>query len=302
MNQVTKISWDQIRDAAETLAERQVHHKGRGAVWGIPTGGSVIAPFVAKALCIPVVPTRHSATLIVDDMIDSGATFNRFAELVKRDIPFDALFRKPSSPRSMAPNAIQLEGWLQFPWEKEARPEDAVTRLLQFIGEDPSRQGLRETPARVCRALRSMTEGYGESPEAILGTVFEESYDEIVVLRDIPFASLCEHHMLVFTGTADIGYLPGPKGVVGLSKLARLVDCFAKRLSVQEKMTRQIAEAIRDHLQAKGVAVVVRAQHSCMSCRGIKKPGSTMLTSSCLGVFRDNPAARAEFFALIGGK
>lgn len=177
--------------------------------------------------------------------------------------------------------------------------EEAVRFLLAYIGEDPTRNGLVDTPARVVRALKEMTSGYKEKPEEILSKVFEESYDEVVIVRDIPFSSLCEHHMLAFSGTCDIGYVPAKdKGVVGLSKLARLVDCFSKRLQVQEKLTRQIAEAIQQHLEPVGAAVVIRATHGCMSCRGVKKSGVTMLTSVMLGCFRDQSSARSEFLSL----
>lgn len=177
-----------------------------------------------------------------------------------------------------------------------ATAEDAVRTLLRLVGEDPDRDGLKGTPDRVVRALREMTEGYRQDPAAILGRVFEEPYDEMVVLRGISFSSLCEHHLQNFTGEVDVGYLPGK--VVGLSKLARLVDCFARRLQIQEKLTRQIADAISQHLEAKGVGVVVRASHSCMSCRGVKKAGATMVTSAMLGYLRDKAEARAEFLAL----
>lgn len=174
--------------------------------------------------------------------------------------------------------------------------EEAVKTLLRLVGEDPDRDGLQGTPDRVCRALREMTEGYHQDPALILSRVFEESYDEVVIVRAIPFTSLCEHHLLPFLGTVDIGYLPGK--VVGLSKLARLVDCFSKRLQIQERLTQQIAGAIQQYLEAKGTAVVVRAEHACMACRGVKKPGAEMVTSSMLGVFRDEAEIRAEFLAL----
>lgn len=172
-----------------------------------------------------------------------------------------------------------------------------ISHLLRYLGVDPDSPGLKETPRRVVAALEEMTVGYKEDPKVLLSTVFDEDYDEIVILKDIPFVSLCEHHLLVFSGTADVGYLPGGK-VVGLSKLARLVDCFARRLQVQERLTKQIAEAIQEHLGAKGVGAVIRASHSCMACRGVRKPGATMITSAMLGVFRENPAARAEFLDL----
>lgn len=303
VGKVRPVTWDEVDQAARKLADR---HRGFGhrGIWGIPTGGSVVAPFVGRALGVPVVPTMAEASLIVDDLVDSGATIKRLA-MTPVDGPyppfFDTLFRKSHSPKNIGRGAVELSGWLVFEWEKATQPEDAVVRLLEFVGEDPQREGLRDTPARVCRAWREMTAGYGEDPSAILGTVFDEPYDEMVICRGIPFISNCEHHMAVFQGTVDIGYVPGPKGVVGLSKLARLVDCFARRLQIQERLTKQIADAIQQNLEALGVAVVVRAAHSCMSCRGVKKSGATMTTSSMLGVLRSDAAARTEFLSLCRG-
>lgn len=167
-----------------------------------------------------------------------------------------------------------------------------------WMGCDPNDAGLKDTPNRVVRALREMTEGYREDPAQILSKSFgdEKEYDEIVILQGIPFHSMCEHHLLPFTGHADVGYLPGK--VCGLSKLARLVDCFARRLQMQERMTSQIADALMLHLQARGAAVVLRASHSCMVCRGARKSGATMITSVTRGAFRDDPKARQEFLDL----
>lgn len=180
--------------------------------------------------------------------------------------------------------------------------EDAVRLLLRYIGQDPERAGIKDTPPRVVKALVEMTRGYQDDPEKILARTFDEQYDEVIIVRGIPFTSLCEHHLLSFTGVVDLGYLPQENGpVVGLSKLARLVDCFGCRLQVQERLTKEIADAIEKYLNARGVAVVVRAQHSCMSCRGVRKPGAEMVTSVMRGVFRDNPEARQEFLALCQG-
>lgn len=179
----------------------------------------------------------------------------------------------------------------------------AIRDLLLLIGEDPAREGLVDTPGRVVKALEEMTTGYSDDPKVILSKVFKaENYDEMVIVRNISFTSLCEHHLLTFTGIVDIGYLPCErKGIVGLSKLARLVDCFSKRLQVQERMTRQIAEAIVTHLDAEGVGVVVTAQHSCMGCRGVRKPEADMITSAMYRLFRTSSSARAEFLSLIKG-
>ncbi|MDA1280844.1 MAG: GTP cyclohydrolase I FolE [Chloroflexi bacterium] len=174
--------------------------------------------------------------------------------------------------------------------------QNAVRLLLANV-DDPDREGLQGTPGRVVRALWEMTRGQMESPEAILSTTFDEPCDEMVVLSGIAFTSLCEHHLLPFTGTVDIGYIPGK--VVGLSKLARLVDCFSRRLQIQERMTAQIADSLDTCLDAQGVAVIVRGKHACMACRGVRKAGAIMVTSAMRGVLKDNPTARAEFLELI---
>lgn len=176
--------------------------------------------------------------------------------------------------------------------------ERAVETLLRLLGEDPHRDGLRETPSRVVKALLEMTAGYDESPEDILSKTFDERSDELVVLRGIDFHSTCEHHLLPFHGVAHVGYLPGK--VVGISKLARLVQCFARRLQIQERMTRQIAEAVEEHLDARGVGVVVTAHHLCMGCRGVKLPATQLVTSAMLGTLRKNSNTRAEFLRLCG--
>ena len=173
--------------------------------------------------------------------------------------------------------------------------------LLRWAGDDPDREGLLGTPERVVRAYEEWFAGYGEDPVAILERTFEETagYDEMVVLRDIRFESHCEHHVAPIIGVAHCAYLPN-KRVVGISKIARVIEIYAKRLQIQEKMTAQIANAIQDVLRPRGVAVVVRATHQCMTTRGIHKPGVSMITSQMLGDFRENPATRREFLAMIG--
>lgn len=252
-----------------------------GKLYGVPRGGQIVAGLTGRA-----VDSILEADAIVDDIIDSGATRQRYAHYGK---PFWALWDK-------APG----DGWIAFPWEGSdltADIKDTVVRQLEAIGEDPNRDGLKDTPKRVIKALLEMTSGYGEDPGCILSTTFDVEYDEVVVLRDIAFTSLCEHHMLPFTGTATIGYLPG-KRVVGLSKLARLVHCHAKRLQVQERMTQDIAKDIEKHLKPKGVAVVVRGIHNCMVCRGVRLSGAEMVTSAMRGAFREQPALRSEFMGL----
>ncbi len=185
------------------------------------------------------------------------------------------------------------------PSRKEA--EDAVRTLIRWAGDDPDREGLLGTPDRVTRAYEEFFAGYWQDPEAILRTTFEETegYDEMVVLRDIDYESHCEHHMVPIIGKAHVAYLPNNR-VVGISKLARIVEAYARRLQIQEKMTAQIANTINDVLAPNGVAVVVEGNHECMSTRGIHKPDVTMVTSTMLGAFRDNASTRREFLAFIG--
>jgi len=181
-----------------------------------------------------------------------------------------------------------------------AEAEAAIRTLLQWAGEDPDREGLRDTPARVARAYDEFFKGYAEDPVAILARTFEEieGYDEMVVLRDIRIESHCEHHMVPIIGRAHVAYLPNTR-VVGISKLARVVDAYAHRFQIQEKLTAQIANTINDVLQPRGVAVVIEANHQCMSTRGVHKPGASMITSRMLGAFRDDPSTRREFLAMI---
>ncbi len=177
--------------------------------------------------------------------------------------------------------------------------ERGVVALLTLIGEDPRRDGLLDTPKRVVKAWREMTSGYQEDPAEILSRTFEEASDELVILRGVTFHSLCEHHLLPFHGSASVGYLPGK--VVGISKLARLVHCFARRLQIQERLTRQIASAVEEQLEARGVGVLVRAHHACMGCRGVRLPDAELVTSAMLGTLRSDAGARAEFLRLSSG-
>jgi GTP cyclohydrolase I len=185
----------------------------------------------------------------------------------------------------------------------QARAEAAVRELLIAVGEDPDRPGLQDTPARVARAYAEIFAGLGQDPADVLATTFDEDHDELVLVRDIPMYSTCEHHLVPFHGMAHVGYIPGEDGrVTGLSKLARLVDVFARRPQVQERMTAQIADALHDALKPRGVLVVIEAEHLCMAMRGIRKPGSRTMTSAVRGIFRDNAATRAEAMSLVLGR
>jgi GTP cyclohydrolase I len=180
----------------------------------------------------------------------------------------------------------------------ETDAEDVVRRQLELIGEDPNREGLKETPTRVVRSWSELFAGYSMRPEDVLVKDFErDGYDEMILCRNVQFFSTCEHHLQPFFGKAHVGYVPDER-VIGISKLARLVEVFARRLQIQERLTEQIADALEKHLSPKGVAVVIEAQHFCMICRGIQKQTSSMVTSSLKGVFR-NAEPRAEFFQLV---
>ena len=185
------------------------------------------------------------------------------------------------------------------PTRQEA--EAAVRTLIRWANDDPAREGLRDTPARVVRAYEEFFAGYAQDPREILKRTFSEveGYDEMIVMNDIRFESHCEHHMVPIIGKAHIGYLPD-KRVVGISKLARLVEVYARRLQVQEKMTVQIADTLQEILQPRGVAVVIEAAHQCMTTRGVHKPGVGLVTSRMVGAFRDDPSTRREFLAVLG--
>ena len=201
-----------------------------------------------------------------------------------------------TSARSVLPPAEASR-----PTREEA--EEAVRTLLRWAGDDPTREGLVDTPSRVARAYEEFFSGYGIDPVSLLERTFEETdgYDEIVLLRDIRLESTCEHHMAPIIGRVHVAYLPHRR-VVGISKLARVVEAYARRLQIQEKMTAQIANTIQQVMQPKGVAVVIEAAHQCMTTRGVHKPGVTMVTSRMLGAFRDNESTRRELLAMIGNR
>lgn len=178
------------------------------------------------------------------------------------------------------------------------RIERAVLEILYAVGEDPNREGLKDTPRRVARMYAELLEGLRHEPSEHVKSIFHEKYDEIVLLRDIPFYSICEHHLMPFIGKAHVAYLPDGQ-VLGVSKLARIVDSFARRLQLQERLTNQIADFLMQNLKPLGVTVVLEAAHSCMTIRGIKKPGATMVTSALRGIFKKDPRSRAEVMALI---
>lgn len=264
-------------------------------VYGIPRGGIPVVYMLKNFLPnIQIVDSPRNADVFIDDLIDSGATETRYELLYQK--PLYALLDKRLQK-------YEERRWVVFPWEngeEDTSGLDIPTRFLQYIGEDTNRDGLKDTPKRVLKAWDEIYSGYKMDPKTILGRVFEndKDYDEMVILKDIEFYSTCEHHALPFFGKAHVAYIP-VKEVVGISKLARLVDCFAKRLQVQERMTQQIVQTIDEVLKPLGCACVIEAQHMCMKSRGVQKQSSTMVTSALSGVFK-KAETRAEFMTMIG--
>lgn len=270
----TYITWEQVYQRVNDLPKDVTYY-------GVPRGGAVPAALTGKAVMNP-----HVADVIIDDLIDSGATEKKWKEQFP-DKPFVALFDKRK----------ELEGeWLVFPWEKEeeGEVEDNLVRIFQYLGEDPTREGLQDTPKRYLKFMREFL-----SPPEFNFTVFDaEGMDEMIVQTNIPFHSLCEHHLAPFYGVGHIAYIPDGK-IVGLSKLARTLETYSRRLQNQERITMQIADRLMEELKPKGVAVVLSAQHMCMSMRGVKKHDTYTTTSRLVGIFKNDEKARNEFLQFI---
>ena len=274
---------------ADSLIQRVMRSgKNYSSVYGVPRGGTPLAVYVADKLKIPVIGTLPvtETCLIVDDLIDSGRTRERFSTF-----DFESLIDKKIDG---------LDGeWIEFWYEVGEKPiEDNIVRILQYIGEDPKREGLKETPERIIASYAELFKGYKEEPKDVIKTFDCADYDQIILAKDIELYSFCEHHMLPFFGKCHIAYIPNGR-VVGVSKLARLMDVFARRLQIQERLTQQIGQALQDALQPRGVAVIIEAQHFCMLCRGVQKQDSKMVTSFVSGLFMDEPKAKAELMMLI---
>ena len=266
-------------------------------IYPVPRGGVPAAYLVVAALGefypsanVKLVDDPSKADVFIDDIIDSGNTMRKYLEEHNGGL-FFALVDKLSNPS---------DDWFIFPWENtaEASIEDNILRMLQFIGEDVTREGLRETPARVAKAWKHWFRGYTMDPMDVMKTFEDGACDEMVVVRKIPFYSHCEHHIAMIIGEVSIGYIPNGR-ILGLSKFARLVDIFASRLQVQERLTTDIANALQKALNPKGVAVHITARHMCMESRGVQKQGHTTVTTSMLGVFREQHSTRSEFLDSI---
>ena len=282
MKNYSILTWDGIFHKVEELSNYIPDNLFK--CYPVPRGGVPVALTLRNYINISIVDTPEEADFILDDIIASGATKKRYEKYGK---PFYALIPEPE------PNT-----WYTFPWEiengEDKSHEDIFTRLLEYVGEDPAREGLSETPKRMAKAWKEWTSGYAMKEEDILKTF--EDYDQMITVKDIPVYSHCEHHLAAIIGTATISYIPNKK-IVGLSKLARLTDMFARRLQVQERLTSQIADALFKHLEPLGVGVIIKARHMCMESRGVCKPGTVTVTTALRGNFFA-PTIRKEFLAM----
>lgn len=295
------LTWGNIREMAEQMAYRIIRReeaKDGFVLYGIPRGGLYTVALVAEILQKAGAKARvtgdpKEATVFTDDIIGTGETSRKWKS------------RFPSTPfYTLTSNKEYNGAWVVFPWESvqaETGPEENVTRMLQYVGEDPTRGGLLETPSRVVRSWGELYAGYQQDPASVLKTFDEGSHNEMVVLRDIEFYSTCEHHMLPFFGRAYIGYLPKKNGkIVGVSKLARLLDVFARRLQIQERIGQQIVQALMKYVDPEGCGCVLEAQHFCMTSRGVQKQNSVMVTNHMAGCFLERPEVKIEFLRMIG--
>lgn len=272
-------------------------------IYGIPKNGLIIASMISNKLGVPIVDKKDiqkNNTLIVDDILDSGNTILKYQEKADCLVIFSKKKKLPDGVLYCY-KFVKKDEWVSWFWEEDIQDkEEVVRRQIQQIGEDCNREGLLDTPARVIRSYDKLYGGYKQRPEDVLKTTFSCEYDEIILLRDIPLYSTCEHHLLPFVGKCHIGYIPGECGkVIGVSKLARLMEVFARRMQIQEKLTMQIGTALVKSLKPKAVGVIIQASHMCMTARGVEKPGSSMVTSYMYGAFKTEASAREELLRLI---
>lgn len=291
--------WGDVMQLARNISAAIVHCTidTDYIVYGIPRGGIYPAMMVAGLLMngknkTYITANPEAANVFIDDIIDSGKTKQHYNECFPKT-PFYVLIDK---------RIEKWNGkWVSFPWERMSNddgPVENVRRLIEYIGDDPNREGLRETPERVIRSYETIYGGYKQRAEDIIKVFEEDSSDELVILKDIFFYSTCEHHLLPFSGKAHIGYIPN-KRVIGISKLARILEMYTRRLQIQERIGQQVTETLMTLLKPKGAACVLEATHGCMTCRGVQKQGSVMVTSSLRGVFLDQIQTRNEFLSMI---
>lgn len=295
MNQL-KLEWSDVYQLAGGLAKKIVDSNQitRHTVYGIPRGGIHAAQLVHAAAPgeILLTETPEEAEVFVDDIIQTGQTRTRY--LAKYKKPFLALVNKPKE---------KIDDWVSFPWERmkhETAAQENITRILEAIGEKPNREGLLETPARVVKSWSKIYGGYDMNPAKVLKTFTEPSCTEMIILKDIEFYSTCEHHLLPFFGKAHIGYIPKNGKIVGVSKLVRLLEVFARRAQIQERIGQQVTDALMQHLNPIGCGCILEAQHLCMVARGVEKQNSQMVTSSLRGEFLHSPRISQEFMKAVG--
>lgn len=269
-------------------------------IFGIPRGGHYPAGIIAHDLSVKQIfnPAEITEkTLIVDDLFDSGKTLQEYMQKYPKS-EFAVVYAKNQTPKKCYVGQYVAKKWLVFPDENGCGIEENLKRTLQYIGEDTTREGLIETPSRMRKAYDEIFAGYKTNPLELVKTFSEGCCKEMVILKNCEFFSTCEHHFLPFFGHISVGYMPRKK-VIGVSKIARLVDCFSKRMQIQERMTAQIADFLENELDALGVFVICEGVHFCMTSRGIRKQDASMITSAIRGEFISNSAARAEFLALV---
>ena len=304
------VSLAQFQVLCELLAEK-IDHTKYTSIYGVPSGGVPVAMQLSLLLSIPLQESHifdgkpDKSCLVVDDLIDSGATRSNYP-----DNDFACLFIKDGAKYNTKKKALTLiasyeiiSDWIHFFWEKgNGGIQENVRRMIQYIGDDPNREGLLETPDRVVRSWSELFSGYKQDISGIVKTFDSNGYDEIVLLKDIEFYSTCEHHILPFMGKGHIAYIPDKK-VIGISKLARILDSFSRRLQIQERIGEQVTSFLMEETGAKAAACILEASHLCMRCRGVGKQHSTMVTSSLKGVFIEPTtkglAARNELMGLI---
>ena len=300
MPTVTNLSWKDVHSLGVSLCEKILDcldHDPTECVkiYASPKGGIYVAIMLSHLINAEeqidnweLVESASEATIFIDDINDTGSTMQYYQTKYPKT-PFFALVLKEDT------------NWVSFPWErmtKDNGPVDNVRRLLEYIGEDPMREGLKETPQRVIRSYETLFGGYKQSPLTVIKTFRDVTCNEMVLLKDIEFTSTCEHHMLPFFGKAHIAYIPNGN-VIGISKLARILEIYARRLQIQERIGQQVTDCLMEFLKPKGAACVLEAQHACMVCRGVQKQNSVMMTSSLTGVFLEHAQTRSEFFSMI---
>lgn len=302
------VDWMEARYVVEKMCEKISTNSTHRytSIHAVPIGGVYPATIFQERTGLPMVgkdEVKAVNTIVFDDVIGTGKTRRMFATC-----DFACMYDKSNFsweekayPLTVSGREVYTGEWLTFPWEsldEEKGPDDAVRRLIEYTGDDPNREGLEETPARVISAINELCQGYSENPEGLMKTFPSDGYRQMVVIKDIEFFSLCEHHLMPFFGKAHIAYIPKNR-VVGASKLARLLNIFCRRLQIQERVGEQITDNLMSHLAPEGAACMIEAQHSCMQARGVSKQNSQMVTTSLKGSFLEDQKVREEFLGYV---